>query len=305
MTSPPRPRVSWVVVVVLVVALSVGAAASILVAASTAPPPAPGPASLVILPSWALPLAGLALLGAVVGSLVLWRLTSQPSSTLNRGAVTLLVAILVGVLFVIGARALGFGGPVSSGSGGSVGGGNTTTGPGNATGGTNVTGSGGTLYFFPNLPGWVPIVVLGAVALVVVIVGVPMTSRYLSERRARAASRSGSETKVPAGVREALGKASAELDLGQDPRLVILALYGEMLLRLRPMVGGVETSTPEEVRAAHLIRLGVRPEAAETLTRLFEEARYSTHPMGPEKSERAKKAVRETLEDLDRGTTPA
>jgi hypothetical protein len=36
------------------------------------------------------------------------------------------------------------------------------------------------------------------------------------------------------------------------------------------------------------------------LTRLFEKARYSTHPLGSDASERARTAVRQALADLDR-----
>ena len=36
------------------------------------------------------------------------------------------------------------------------------------------------------------------------------------------------------------------------------------------------------------------------LTRLFEEARYSTHPLGPDAAERVREAVEVALEDLAR-----
>ena len=100
-------------------------------------------------------------------------------------------------------------------------------------------------------------------------------------------------------------RASVELEEGGDPRSAILALYTEMLVHLRPRVGSVETATPEEIRATHLVRLGVRPEEAHILTRLFEEARYSTHPLGPATSAEAQGALRATLADLDRRTVPA
>jgi hypothetical protein len=96
-----------------------------------------------------------------------------------------------------------------------------------------------------------------------------------------------------------------ELGHGADAREVILALYATLLARLRPMVGGMDTSTPEEIRAVHLERLGARPEPARTLTRLFEEARYSAHPMGPESSRTAQEAVRAVLDDLDRRDLPS
>jgi hypothetical protein len=302
-TNKPAPRISWVLLVVLVVALATGAAASILVAASTAPPPSSGTASLVILPEWTIAAISWGVVALVVGSLVVWRLTSGPSSALTRVAVSILAVVLLGVLFVVGARFLGVGGMVGPGGSGGVADGNSGTPPNNTTVITGqLNGTGGEIVLFPSLPGWVPLAVLGIVVLLVVVVGVPQTRRYLAERREGGVMRRRTEVTVPAGMREALTRASTDLDLGGDPRAVILALYAAMLTHLQPMVADLGTSTPEEIRAAHLVRLGVRPEAARTLTRLFEEARYSTHPMGPAESVRAQEAVRATLDDLARRT---
>jgi len=299
--NPPAPRISWVLLVILVAALATGAAASILLSASTAPPSSPGPAPLVVLPLWVFAAASVAVLLFVLGGMVYFRLTSEGNPMMNRITVAILVAVLMGVVFVLGARFLGVGGPVGTNSTAS---GSTNSSAGsNATHGGNVSGSGGYLSLFPSLPGWVPIVVLGFVLLVVVVVLVPQGRAYLADRRL--ASRRAAAEPVPVGVREALSRASSELDLGGDPRLIILALYADLLARLRPMVTDLETSTPEEIRAAHLLRFRVRREAAGTLTRLFEEARYSTHPMGPEAGARAREAVRMALEDLDRQGFPA
>jgi hypothetical protein len=302
-TDTPAPRFSWVLLVVLVAALATGAAASILIGASTSPPPPPGPAPLVDLPFSVLGYVGMGFLAAVVVSLVVWRLTSSSHPAMNRAIVSVLVVIFLGILFVVAARSLGLGGPLGGSGGGTVG--NTTSSSNSTSSGSGgiLTGPGGQIVLFPSVPGWVPLVILIAVVLIVVVVAVPQTRRYLSERRERGATRRRSSATVPAGLQEALARASDELSVGGDPRLVILALYGQMLLRLQPMVGAIETSTPEEIRAAHLVRLGVRPEAARTLTRLFEEARYSTHPMGAEESARAQEAVRATLDDLARRTS--
>jgi len=300
-TQKPAARVSWVLLAVLVAALATGAAASILVAASTAPPPPSGTASLIYLPQWVITAVSVAMICFVVGSLVFWRLTSGPSSALSRMAVTILAVVLLGVLFVAGARLMGIGGEVGFGSSSPPNGGsNSTYGSNNTTVTGALNGTGGTITLFPSLPGWVPFVVLGIVVLLAIVVGVPQTRRYLAERRESAAVRRGAARGVPAGMRAALSRASADLNVGGDPRTVILALYAAMLDELRPMADDLRTSTPEEIRATHLVRLGVRPEAARTLTRLFEEARYSTHPMGPSESARARDAVRATLEDLSR-----
>jgi hypothetical protein len=302
-TNKPAPRVSWVLLVVLVVALATGAAASILVTASTAPPPSSGTASLVILPEWAIAAISWGIVALVLGSMVVWRLSAGPSSALTRMAVTILAVVLLGVAFLIAARFAGVGGVVGIGgstlppNGGSSGSNNTTIIKG------NLNGTGNGVILFPSLPGWVPFVILGFVVLLVVVVAVPQTRSYLTDRRERGAVRRGSAVAVSAGMRAALTQASSALDLGGDPRVVILALYAAMLAHLQPMVDDIGTSTPEEIRAAHLVRLGVRPEAARTLTRLFEEARYSAHPMGPAESTRAQEAVRATLDDLARRTS--
>lgn len=301
MADHPPPSFSFVLLVILAVALATGAAASILIGATTAPPPPPGPASLVDLPISVIGYVGLAFLIVVVVSLVVWRFTSATNPTMNRAVVSVLVAIFLGVLFVFAARVVGFGGPIATGTGGHAGGNGTTTSTNSTTtGGSNLTGPGGQIALFPGLPAWLPFVLLVAVAVIVVVVAVPQARRYLAERRERGAPRRTAAVTVPPGVREALERASAELDLGGDPRMVILSLYGQLLLRLQPMVGGVETNTPEEIRATHLVRLQVRREAAHTLTRLFEEARYSSHPMGMKESEMAQEALRAALDDLSR-----
>jgi hypothetical protein len=303
-TNKPAPRVSPVLLLVLLVALAIGAAASILATASTAPPPSSGTASLVILPEWVIAAVSWGIVALVVGSLIVWRLSAGPSSMMTRMAVTILAVVLLGIVFLIAVRFAGFGGVVGTGGSTLPHSGNTTYSSNNTTvikG--NLTSTGNGVLLFPSLPGWVPFLILGLVVLLVVAVGIPQTRRYIADRRESGAVRRRSSVTVSAGMREALTRASSELDLGGDPRVVILALYASMLQHLQPMVDDIGTSTPEEIRAAHLVRLGVRPEAARTLTRLFEEARYSEHPMGPAESSRTLEAVRATLDDLARRTS--
>jgi hypothetical protein len=285
----------------VVAALAVGAAASILVSAPKAPTSSSGPVQLVYLPAWLITIASIGLIAFVVGSLVLIRFSGGPTLSMNRMAVTVLTVILLGLVFLAVVHYLGLAG--------SAAGGNNTTGqnqsvtpPPPPNGGHNFTGSGGVITW-PGFPSWLPFVVLVGIALLFVVVAVPELRRYLAERR---------EGKEPppspaevAAVREALNRAVTELGHGADAREVILALYAAMLARLQPMVGGMDTNTPEEIRAAHLERLGARPEPARTLTRLFEEARYSAHPMGPESSRAAQEAVRAVLHDLDRRDSPS
>ena len=92
----------------------------------------------------------------------------------------------------------------------------------------------------------------------------------------------------------------SELDEGRDPRRVIVRLYDRLLSRVSPLGVGVEFSTAEEIRANQLLPLGVRRPAADTLTRLFEEARYSTHPMDAAAAGLARDAIRAAEADLSR-----
>lgn len=298
--ATPRPsRVSWVLLVAVVAAFAVGAAASILVRAVTAPASS-GPVSLVYLPPWLLTLGSFGLLAFFGISLVVMHLNAGTNVGQSQFAVRVLMAVLVAVVFLLALHYLG---------GGGSGGGNTTaqnaSGTPPATGGNNVThyvgGSGGVVTW-PGLPPWLPFVVLAAVVLVVIIIVAPEVRRYAEERRGGKATTTPAEV---ARVREALTRAETDLREGHDPRDVILALYAAMLARLQPMTVGLDVSTPEEIRAVHLERLGVRPAPARTLTRLFEEARYSPHPMGPESSRGAEEAVRAVLDDLDRREPPS
>jgi hypothetical protein len=144
-----------------------------------------------------------------------------------------------------------------------------------------------------------PFAVLAGVALLVAVVTVPAVRAYAADRRSAGLARAPAPVET-ALVQAVLRQAQRELDRGDDPRGVIVRLYGEVLGRLGRMVGSVDPETPEEIRTLHLERLGIRPEAATVLTRLFEEARYSSHPLGAEASERARTAVRQALADLDR-----
>lgn len=306
MAKPSGSRVSPVLLVVLAAAMATGAAASILVSATSGPPPSSNTGNEVYLPLWVFFVGVFAIFAFVLIVWVVSRLSDPSKGTSNRALMNGLIAILVISLVVVGLRVFAFGGPPApvSACGTSCTPTNTTTPTSSGSANTTNVSGVGAYDLFPTVPDWVPFVVLGFVVLILVTVAVPQTRRYLSERgdRLTPPHTTGAE---PTGVRSALHRASAELDLGADPRTVVLGLYAEMLFHLRPMVGSVETVTPEEIRTSHLVRLGVRPEAARTLTRLFEEARYSTHAMGPEASATARRAVHETLEDLDRRARPA
>ena len=301
MTSPAAPRVSWVLLVVVVAALAVGAAASILVGTSSAPAPSSAPTPLIFLPPWLIAIASFGIIAFVIGSLVLLRMSGGPALSMQRTTVTALATVLAALVFLVVVHLLGFGtSPAGTNNTSGHGGGGTTPPP---SGGHNVTTGSGGVFTWAGVPPWLPFVILAAVVLLAVVVAVPGLREYLAGRRGAAARpiRSAEE----AAVREALTQASTDFRRGADPRAVILALYAALLERLEPMVVGLDSRTPEEIRAVHLEHLGVRPGPARTLTRLFEEARYSSHPMGAEESERAAEAVRAALDDLDRRDFPS
>ena len=297
MASPTsRPPPSPVLLVVLLVALATGAAASLLIGAGTGPSAPVGRASEVLIPSGLLAdgLLGSALL--LVAALVLRRLRGGSVSVPNRFVVTFLVAVLVAVLLITAFRTVGGGGPEPTGAVPT--GPNSTGPPPTNTTGTNLSGPGGTLYLLPSLPGWVPFVLVTAVVVVGVVIALPLVVSFAEGRRA-GRGRTSSPPSI-AEVRVALVRAARALEQGGDPRTVIVRLYGELLERLDTLVAGIDPETPEEIRSQHLVRLGIHPDAANVLTHLFEEARYSTHPLGPEAAERVRQAVEVALADLNR-----
>ncbi len=99
---------------------------------------------------------------------------------------------------------------------------------------------------------------------------------------------------------QAVGAAISELQLGQDVRTAILACYQRFcnLLGLRGILDQ-EALTPRELEDRAVTQLEVSPSSAESLTSLFEEARYSTHTLGDEDRDRAVESlarIREALE---------
>lgn len=302
---PTSSRSSLVLILVLAIALAVGAAASLLIGAATAHTPTGGTATLVIFPEWLLSYVLLGFGIAIIGFLIYLRLSGGTVPVPGRPVITVLLVVLMAVIFIAAAHYLYPGGLVSANSTPPGGGNSTTSGSGNTS--SNASGSGGQLggvLWSPTFPAWLPLAVVGGVLLVVVAVGVPLVRSYLAERPSRQARAAPTED-AGADLRRALTVADQELAAGSDPRSVILALYASVIDRLTRMVGSVEIETPEEIRAHHLVRLGIQPDAAKTLTRLFEEARYSSHPLDAAAVAAARQAVRQALADLGRSPVPA
>jgi hypothetical protein len=302
--STPRPRASPVLLIVLAVALAVGASASLVAGAAAPSAFHPGPSSEILLAPNSLGVIFLVVLATVVGIFLYIRLSSNTLAVPSRFVVTALTAILVGVLLIALFHVLGGGGAGSlvrsSGGGNSTGGGQSG---GNTTG--NATGPGGQLDILSfHLPSWSFFAAVALAVVLVAAIAVPAAWAASVRRERRNDSRRKDAGKV-ARVRGALALAAQELDVGEEPRAVVIRLYTALLRRVGPIVGGVERVTPEEIRSLHLERLGIRSSAATTMTRLFEEARYSSHSMGPEVARRASAAISEALADLDRSRSEA
>ncbi len=289
---------STVLLVLIAFALATGAAASLLVGAGSEPAPIPAPSHGLIVPAHALALGLLVLFAAVAAFLVFYRLSGGSAAVPSRSIVTFLVAVLVACGFVL---LFGFVGPcstVQNGTNGTSSGNNGSYPP--PPNGTNGTFAGGTFSFL-SLPPWAGFVVLAGLVALVALVAVPALYRHATLRSAEGRADAEAER---AAARDAVVRASRGLALGVDPREVIEGLYAELLQRLAPFVDGIDPATPEEIRSRHLLRLGIRPDVAGVLTRLFEESRYSSHPLGPATVDRARWAMDAAARDLDRDGGP-
>ncbi len=301
MAASARP--SPVVLGLVAVGIAVGAAAT-LVATSTRPYSLPsGEGAGYSLPIWVL--GALLLTPFIAGfAAVLYQRfrtgAARPPGTVVAVAAIFGVFLLFLFLLSIAAHGNLLPSTSSSGSGGS---GSTGNGSG-STGGTG-PGSGGGIFptessSFAFSHGLV--LLLGVVIiLVVAAVLVPGLLRRARDRRAGAAAEAAAPAAVDAAS-HAFQVADADLDHGTDPRTVIERLYTGLLARVGPATGDLAALTPEEIRAERLVRLGVRAPAAHALTRLFEEARYSSHPMGPDAADRVRAAIGDARTDLARRT---
>ena len=147
------------------------------------------------------------------------------------------------------------------------------------------------------IPGWLLLVV--GVALTAVVAALALPGVLSGLQRRRQAGGAGTATDDDrARAQQAIAEAALAIDRGDDPRATIVRLYLRLLVDHSARLGDVVALTPEEIRARILAPLRVRPGAAEALTRLFEEARYSTHPMGKDAADRCRTALSAVESDL-------
>jgi hypothetical protein len=202
-----------------------------------------------------------------------------------------------------GSNGTGGGKNGTGGSGGSngTGSGNGTNGSGNGTGGkggggggsTNGSGGGGgggrsngtatstAAYTPPPYAAWpVYAAAVGGLLFVGALVVPELSSRWGHRRGPPDPPAPPSPIGAGAAAARVFAEARKSLADASEPRGVIVNLYAQLMGRLEPRFEIPNSRTPDEIRRAHLIPLGVRAEVAGHLTRVFEEACYSSHPLG-------------------------
>jgi hypothetical protein len=102
-----------------------------------------------------------------------------------------------------------------------------------------------------------------------------------------------------AGLRDAVQSGRAALADIDDARAAIIACYLAMERSLADRgTARAAADTPDELLARALATGIVRGPAARRLTALFYEARFSTHPLGPEQRETARRALDDLAAEL-------
>jgi Domain of unknown function (DUF4129) len=297
----PAPRRPSGLPILLLLAVGFGVVVAVLATPITSEPPpvASAPITGTLVPT-ILALLIVGWLFAALGVHIL-RVASEGRFRFPGRAFAAIIIILLLLLAFVGiAHIL----PGGSGTG------NTTLPPGNTTGSgmSNPSRNGnGNNSLYPTtvgpLPGidWLTWAVLGGIVLAISL-GVLLAWFFWPSGRGL----EGEESDRADAARLARLRAELESSLRKleddpnaDPRAVIQALYHRLLLAAGPHLPLVEASTPREIAQTMEAELGAAPEHAELMTRLFEEARYSTHPMDRSSAERARTALRALLADLD------
>ncbi len=289
---PPPSAATRALALVLLVAVGIGGAATLLPTA-TRVAPLTGPTGLPGVSAAALLWGCAGLLLVLLGYFVVARLRSGRAYTPLGIVVPFLVAFLVAIAFLVAVRYIvpSPPPPLSPAAGN-----NTTAGGTGTTPVTNTTNN-TTLVrgsIIPGAPPWVDYVLVGgAVAVAVLLFAIP---RLGGSREDAAPPPDAERARAVARLREALHA----LDEGPnaDPRAVVIALYARLLGEIAARTTGLDARTPREIERYTVERLGVPRPAARTLTEVFEEARYSSHPLPPASVERARSALRAALTGL-------
>jgi len=295
-------RPPWALGLVLAAAVTFGIVAVLLSGTPPSVPSTGGTAtsSPLLVPYLWVGLGCLVLLVCWIGYMVYRRLTGgsgeYPRYTLLSLIAIILVILLILFLFRVVAHVDGLVGVRPSPSNNSSGSGGSGTGTQhNTTTATNGSANYTLQGELPGLPKWAPYAVLGVAVLTVTLIAIPFLLSY-GER----SELSRREEPGPEPVRAALRSTLSELESNPqaDPRDLIIALYARLLEAIGVGAGPTEVMTAREIERVCVQSLGVRPTTARELTGLFEEARYSTRPMGAPAADRARRALSEALREL-------
>lgn len=156
--------------------------------------------------------------------------------------------------------------------------------------GSNVTlpnGTFGALPFSP--PSWIAYLGLGIAVLVAIVLLAPALQRRLNPPAP--------EPAPTAEVRRSLESALRALaeENPTEARRIIIGLYARLLETVGPYLENLDTATPREIERVCVDRFGIGSTPAGELTRLFEEARYSSHPFTESQVGRARRALETAL----------
>ncbi len=137
----------------------------------------------------------------------------------------------------------------------------------------------------------------GITAMVVLLVGAivyMLISSFMTGRT----------KKVPSQTEELMEKidmAMRDLEDGKEVQDVIIRAYDEMCRVLaRKGVKGEKSMTPREFQETVIEQTGIAPEPVKRLTSLFEEAKYSSHPIGNDKRKEALLALGEFKKEMEK-----
>lgn len=143
---------------------------------------------------------------------------------------------------------------------------------------------------------------LGLTALAALVIG-GIRLRELIRRARTGAARS---ERIAGGVARATEESLEELELGGDPRLAIIRCYA----RFERSLAAAETprapwQTPMEFMRSVLSTLPLDPDDVARLTRLFELARFSHHPLGAAEQDSALRSLKAIRDSLSKKATDA
>jgi len=278
----PGPRFSPTLAALLIGSLIAGIAVTFL-AAPAAPNPPSGHGVTPESPTIVIDIA-VALFLVIVGGTILYA-AMAPRTIRVTGVGPLILAIfLVGLSFLVLVHYIVPLHPISVPMNGT----NSSSTPPPAT---NTTPDNGTFGPLPisGVPGWVAYLVLGLVVLAAIqLLGPALRARSVEATRSAEAT---------TAVRRSLESALQSLadSAPKDARQIIIALYAQLLVAVGPLLENLTAATPREIELVVTRQFGVPKGPAAELTRLFEEARYSTHPFSDPQVARARTALEAAL----------